>query len=402
MINYTIDTLMSRLGCAKFPQRWRDIYSDAVSILEKDENPLLHPEYYDELHEKYQVFESTLEYYKKAAEGISKNEELSLFFCLLCRALKDRATIFRDIAEMEIPTAPEGEDCLPYDMMTALSMCQSYDAFYRQLTAHNVPDDILYESMKIPERCVEMHAKRSGRPRLTSFDWYQHAYNGRLYRVGRLQLEFPLGMPNMYRVFENGNGEIIALANQRVHRDGFALGSRGYEDEEGSFLAEIEETEDAYVGYPFDYYGHVEKNKITLQKSEWSVKLRGGDKLIALHIPPDEPFGEEIVDEAIARSREFVSNCYPEYEYKGFFCASWLLDHALIDLLGKDANTAKFSARFISFGVRSAGVSTFNFVFRRSGDVKIEELPENSSLQRILKKHYLEGKAIYEMHGGFF
>ena len=109
MINYTIDTLMSRLGCAKFPERWRDIYSDAVSILEKDENPLLHPEYYDELHEKYQVFESTLEYYKKAAEGISKNEELSLFFCLLCRALRDRATIQRDIAEMEIPTAPEGE-----------------------------------------------------------------------------------------------------------------------------------------------------------------------------------------------------------------------------------------------------------------------------------------------------
>ena len=268
MINYTIDTLMSRLGCEKFPERWREIYEDAKSMLENGANPLLSPEYYDTLHEKYRVFETTLEYYKKSAEFISQNEELSLFFCLLCRALKDRPTIQRDIAQMDVPKAPEGVDALPYEMMTALSMCQSYDAFYEQMRKHNVPDDILFESMKIPERCVELHAKRSGRPRLTSFDWYQHAYDGRLYRVGRLQLEFPLGMPNMYRVFENKDGKIVTLANQRVHRDGFALGSRGYEDEEGSFLAEIEETEDAYVGYPFDYYGHVEKEKITLQKSE--------------------------------------------------------------------------------------------------------------------------------------
>lgn len=217
---------------------------------------------------------------------IAENEELSLFFCLLCRALRDRATIQRDIAQMALPQAPEGEDTLPYDMLTALSMCQSYPAFYEQLKAHNVPDDILYESLKIPERCVELHTRRSGSPRLTSFEWYQHAYDGRLYRIGRLQLEFPLGMPNMFRVFENKKGELVSLANLPVHRDGFALGARGYEDEEGSFVASIGETDDAYIGYPFDYYGHVSKQKVTLEKSQWSVKLTGGDKMVNLHVPP--------------------------------------------------------------------------------------------------------------------
>ena len=397
-----INALAYRLGCNKIPERWENIYDEAVEIYKKGENPLLRPEYYEELHQKYRVFENTLQYYKQAAEYISKNEDLSLFFCLLCRALRDRSTIQRDLASLSFPQAPEGEATLPYDMISALAICQSYPAFYEQMKAHNVPEDILDESLKIPERCVEINARRSNRPQLTSFEWYQHAYDGKLYRIGRLQLEFPLDMPGMYRVFESQNGEIVSLANIAVHRDGFALGSRGFEDEEGSFTASIEETDETYIGHPFDYYGYVSKDKVTLNKSEWSVKLTYGDKLVGLHIPPDEPFDHDIVEDTLRLSREFMEKCYPEYHYKAFFCGSWLLDHSLIDLLGRDANISKFSARFTTFGVKSAGLSPLNFVFLLPRDTKIEDLPENSRLQRILKKHYLDGKAIYDMHGVFF
>ena len=401
-MNITINELMECLGCKKYPERWNDIYAEALEMLNSGANPLLRVEYYDLLHEKYGVFESTLEVYKKAAAMIAESEELSLFLCLLCRALRDRATIQRDIAQMELPEAPEGEDTLPYDMLTALSMCQSYDAFYEQLKKHNVPQDILEESMRIPERCVEINRRRSNRPRLTNFDWYQHAYDGRLYRIGRLQLEFPLSMPNAYRLFESKDGELIALANMQIHKSGIPLGSFGAEDEEGSFSATYEETESAYIGHPFDKNGYVSPEKVTLQKSEWGVKLTGGDRLVNLHIPPDEPFGEEIVDDAIARSREFLKNCYPEYNYKAFLCASWLLDTTLVELLGEDANISKFCKRFIPFRMKSNGKAPFNFVFKRYGDIKIEELPENSRLQKILKKHYLDGKAIYDTHGVFF
>lgn len=121
---------MSRLGCEKFPERWREIYDETKSILESGENPLLRPEYYDELHDKYQVLENTLECYKKSARMISESEDLSLFFCLLCRALRDRETIQSDISQIQFPSAPEGADILPYDMMTALSMCQAIPDLY--------------------------------------------------------------------------------------------------------------------------------------------------------------------------------------------------------------------------------------------------------------------------------
>ena len=50
MINYTIDALMSRLGCKKYPERWNDIYAEALEIYNQGANPLLDPKYYDSLH----------------------------------------------------------------------------------------------------------------------------------------------------------------------------------------------------------------------------------------------------------------------------------------------------------------------------------------------------------------
>lgn len=32
-MNLTIDQLMAKLGCEKFPERWREIYDEAKSIL---------------------------------------------------------------------------------------------------------------------------------------------------------------------------------------------------------------------------------------------------------------------------------------------------------------------------------------------------------------------------------
>ena len=401
MINYTIDTLMQKLGCKKFPERWRNIYDNAVAMLEKGENPLLRPEYYDELEEKYHIFRDTLKIYKKASQMVSEREELSLYLCLICLSLRERATIQRDIRDMELPTAPEGEDILPYDMLTALAMCQSTPDVYKKLYEHNMPDDLLVEALRIPVFCVENNLA-NGRPRLTSFDWYQHAYDGKLYRVGRLQLEFPLYMPDLYRVFENDKGELISFANLRVHRDGYPLGSLHYEDEEGAFTADITETEDAYIGYPHDAYGKISREAVTLKKSEWKVKLKCGDPLVALHIPRGKDFSHENVEDTLNQTKKILAEHYPEYQYKGFFCGSWLLDKQLVDILGEEANISKFCKRFIPFGVKSTGTAPFGYVYQMPADTPLENLPENTRLQRALKKHYLDGGAIYDTHGVFF
>ena len=114
-------------------------------------------------------------------------------------------------------------------------------------------------------------------------------------------------------------------------------------------------------------------------------------------------FTPEALDETDAKIRAFLAKYYPEYKYRAFFCGSWLLDPTLVDLLGEETNISKFCKRFIPFGVKSAGTSPFGYVFHTYGnDINISALPEDSRLQRLLKKHYLEGKSIYDIFGVFF
>jgi hypothetical protein len=81
------------------------------------------------------------------------------------------------------------------------------------------------------------------------------------------------------------------------------------------------------------------------------------------------------------------------------------MDSQLFDMVGHESNIAKFGKRFKKITRKCGGKGVFYFVFlKRNGDTsyKIEDLPENTRLEKILKIHYLDGKAIYEPHGFFF
>jgi len=54
------------------------------------------------------------------------------------------------------------------------------------------------------------------------------------------------------------------------------------------------------------------------------------------------------------------------------------------------------------FPRESGGKAVFTFLFKNQRIKNIEDQPENTSLERAAKKHYLEGKYIYEQGGCFF
>ena len=189
-----------------------------------------------------------------------------------------------------------------------------------------------------------------------------------------------------------------------LHRDGFALGAVYFEDEEGSFEANIEETENAWIGYPInDTTGYVEKGKISLSKSEWFPALKKGDTVVGVHIPPDGSLKDEDVEKTFEDTRAFVKCYFPEIDCKAFCCGSWLMDPQLSDMLGETSNIAKFGNRFKKITQKSKGNGVFNFVFLKPNqNFELSELPENTRLEKALKTHYLNSKAIYELYGYFF
>lgn len=203
--------------------------------------------------------------------------------------------------------------------------------------------------------------------------------------------------------FENSSSEYAILMNGvKIHRSGMILGSAGCTDIEGSFEANIAETDDYYEGFPVGPNGLAINQKVRLPKNEWQIALQKGDNVISVHIPPRLSLKKEICDASYELARRIYQEHYPEYKYKAFVCHSWMMDPQISTLLGKDTNIPLFQKKFMRYPLLSAGRGVMNFVFLRPGATNIEDLPEDTTLRRVIKKHLLDGKYMYEMGGVFF
>ena len=299
-----------------------------------------------------------------------------------------------------------GEHNIAYDMITGLAICSLVPYCYENLKAKGIPDDIIASCLKFPDKGVDEYINlHSGAYGYENFAWYQLAVDGKLFRLGRLEIEPYANFHDGAFVFVNKKGDYTALAKDLLlHRDGFPLGSRGYEDESNSFTAKIYETDTHWVGYPFLSSGYIDKVPVSLSKKEWKIALSPKDKVINLHIPSDDSFTPEIIDNTIKYIKSFMKEYFSDIDYKAFVCHSWIIDTQLEDLLGQDSNIVKFGKRFNRLAVKSDGKGVFRFVFNHTNDGEpvISELNENTRLEKAIKNHYINGRAIYEMYGYFF
>ena len=398
----TMEELAQKIGITAFPEYYKDFYDDVMQDFDANGCLYTNPEYYDYLHKTYGVLNSYLKLYKKAAVEIGKNEYLSRALALLCHSLKDAEV---RSGKKEILELPEKAGDFAYEMFPALAAASEFEIAYNTLKERNLPIDILNKTLQLPENGIPSFKMRhQNRPGYSFLPWFQLAIDSKLFELGRLQYEIFCGFEANACIFRNKAGEEIALASDlALHKSGFALGSKFFEDAEGSWTANITETTTTFEGYPFDKRGFVSHDMISLPKDEWELMLSPGDPVISIHIPATGSLSPELVDESLQKASEFFRAYYPDYAYKAFVCYSWLMDPQLVDLLGVDTNISKFNMRFQKLTGKSHGNHVFKFVFLKPDmNFTLEELPENTRLERALKKHYLDGKAIYGVAGYFF
>jgi hypothetical protein len=133
--------------------------------------------------------------------------------------------------------------------------------------------------------------------------------------------------------------------------------------------------------------------------ADTSIEL---DTCLSVHIPPRSkgPLTAEACDASYRRALEIFREHYPELDIKAIRCRSWMLSHELRELLPPDSNIITFQRKYALYPINSGGNDVFTFVFRGfSGDTL--DLPEETSLQRAIKRVYLDGGYIYES-GGIF
>lgn len=115
---------------------------------------------------------------------------------------------------------------------------------------------------------------------------------------------------------------------------------------------------------------------------------------IAVHIPSGSPLPPEQVEEALTQAAAFFAKYFPEYTQAEFTCRSWLLSQELKKLLPASSNILHFMNRFTIREVDEDNQDYISWLFQRPVGVSIEDLPENTSLQRKVKEYLLAGGKI--------
>ena len=131
---------------------------------------------------------------------------------------------------------------------------------------------------------------------------------------------------------------------------------------------------------------------------EYEMKHIDGNIVIGIHIPSDVDFSPSAINESLANANLFFSKYYPELSNTEYRCHSWLMDKQLKEMLNENSNILSFQNRFEIFDDGEVGTDFIEWLYNtKSTDYAI--LPENTSLQKNVKKHLLSGGVIRNAYG---
>lgn len=112
---------------------------------------------------------------------------------------------------------------------------------------------------------------------------------------------------------------------------------------------------------------------------------------IKIHIPSGEKLEIDKVLNSIKDSKEEIEK-YFNLESPEYRCDSWLLSNQINDIVDSNSNIAQFYRLFEVKDGSDATKDILNFVFEIQECDDYTKLPENTTLQRQLKKQLLENK----------
>lgn len=167
------------------------------------------------------------------------------------------------------------------------------------------------------------------------------------------------------------------------------------------FTRFIDEHMASYGSYAFDRdfwtARQVSGNLFRIGELEYEL-IDGDKKEIGVHIPSDVHLKREILADSYKQAKACLKKFFPEYADADMVCESWLLSPSLKEVLSEESNIIKFQNEFRVEKVDYENNDYMEWVFKRP-DLALEDLPEDTSLQRNLKKFLLNGGKVGEAIG---
>ena len=356
-------------------------------------------DFLEALQSKWEIFHEKWDFVKKSAERVRKNDFFARFSLLLYHALENRGDGL--IRLSEIPHFDDPEAQVDLEMATFFAFLAFVPEIATYYSSCGVPRETVCATLTdCYENAIRVCYGRDGFEIKRLFVWQQHYLNHRILRVGRLNFELKYEFSTSAVVLRSKQGAYkILMKNKEISPSGRIVGTVG--EDKTAFVATLTETPDAFVGYEADVENAVVRpTPVTLPKSEWEVVADEKTHTVNVHIPEDGAFTPEVIEAAYRECLDLFGRCFPDFHPRAFTCHSWMMDPQLTEFLRPESNIVAFQQKYMRYPSKTDGKAPCMFLFRKPVE-RLEDLVEDTSLQRKVKAHYLAGKYLYAP-GGIF
>lgn len=388
----TLRELADSIGIGQYNEILEAAYAKTVFT----DEPAVDIALIDRLQEDYKLFGDYYDVVRSVGTQINADENRSRWVKFTAQFVKDSDA---DIAK-KVP-APAFDGTVISNMLPFYTHLPSIPLAMEEYRSRGFTEDEAVHMLRCYRVAMGIAERRTGLPGMnkTYYNWDINYTKVRIFETDGLQFELRTLPDAVVYIQNKTTGQVIPVMNQGVvHRTGIQmLGSEGFEDEEGAFQVQFREDEEAFYGHGvFD--SRVDLEEKTFPKSQWQSYLRPGQECLSMHIPAGTNITPEAVAGFIKTGRDMTRRHFPEHKGMSIYCSSWIMDPQLVEMLGPDAKITAFSNLFVKYPQKVDGNGVFLFVFSRKPE-DLNELEENTSLQRKLKKLYLEGGHILPYAG---
>lgn len=252
-----------------------------------------------------------------------------------------------------------------------------------QLCQRGVPKE---EYKEIPYGPMKVQFERlaGGDKTVSDFPWDKNFYTCSIFLLDRF-LFIPCRFGDSLTMYRNkATNRVRALrhSGEEFRRDGQINGVNEVFDNEGAYISRWKESKKSITANPVNPMGFVEREEITLSKSQWKEVLSTGDNLLAVHVPSGEGYNPKRLHNSMSMALAFFDRYFPELHIKGFWSESWLYDPRLSLILGeKSSNIIKVQRQMYLYPVKEGDGMLRYEVF---GDWRAD--PEQLELKTFLQK----------------
>lgn len=388
--------LADRIGLGEYPVELEEFYEAQKGSTA----PACDLELIRELQKKYDLFGEYYDLVLESAEQINADPDMATWVKAAAQFHKvnDKATV------VKLPVPKISENVATNFMMLHIMMPMIPESFAK-MEARGFTWDELDDARRAYKSGISVVRRQTGIPamNLTYFSWLNLYCRAMIFKISGFWFELKQFPAQALWIKNRETGKLLPLVKGVFHREGtMILGSKNYEDPEGSFVAEYSEDAENFYGHGC-YDNVTEKNQRTYPKSLWECVARPSDYCLGMHIPAKTDISTQATLNACRDAIKLVHSRFPEYGVNnGVFCTSWLLNPRLKQIQGEQSRITQFEECFTKYPNKdTSGSAVFSFVFARKPK-DLQDLEENTSLQRKVKKMYLDGDCIHLHSGAIF